>query len=86
MGFGVLLKRTCKKELLYALRKLMADRLYIPASVVLGLQGHRTRVRPSQRHKTLTRRQREVLKLLAEGRNEGYSRHFETKYEHRSVS
>ena len=36
---GVLLKRTAKKELLCALRELMADRLYRPGSIVLGPTG-----------------------------------------------
>ena len=31
---GVLLRRTARKELLYALRQLMADKVFVPASVV----------------------------------------------------
>ena len=60
---GVLLKRAARKELLYALRELVADKSYVPASIVqqnLSLPVHR--------RKTLTGRQREVLRLLAEGR------------------
>jgi DNA-binding NarL/FixJ family response regulator len=40
---GVLLKRTAKKELLYGLRQLMANRLYVPASVA---QGHEDKQNP----------------------------------------
>ncbi len=65
---GVLLKRTAKKELLCALRELMADRLYRPGSIVLGPTGIQNPTSQALRHKTLTRRQREVLKLLAEGK------------------
>jgi DNA-binding NarL/FixJ family response regulator len=62
---GVLLRKTARRELLCALRKLMADKVYLPASIVQGPKELRS---PTQRHKDLTRRQREVLKLLAEGR------------------
>ena len=65
---GVLLKGTAKKELLCALRELMADRLYRSRSIVLGPTGIQNASFPAPRHKTLTRRQREVLKLLAEGK------------------
>ncbi len=60
---GVLLKRAARKELLCALRELMANKSYIPASLV-----QQNLSSPVHRHKTLTRRQREVLRLLAEGR------------------
>jgi DNA-binding NarL/FixJ family response regulator len=65
---GVLLKRTAKKELLGALRELMADKLYVPASMVQGPKDTPNPSSPTHRHKVLTRRQREVLQLLAEGR------------------
>jgi DNA-binding NarL/FixJ family response regulator len=65
---GVLLKRTAKKELLCALRELMANRLYVPASVAQGFEDKQNPNSPAHGHKALTRRQREVLRLLAEGR------------------
>jgi DNA-binding NarL/FixJ family response regulator len=65
---GILLKRTARKELLCALRALMADRLYVPASIGQGPNDTQTLRSPVQRHNALTRRQREVLRLLAEGR------------------
>jgi DNA-binding NarL/FixJ family response regulator len=65
---GVLLKRTARKELLGALRVLMANQVYLPASVSRGLEDKQNPRSPVHRHKALTRRQREVLRLLAEGR------------------
>jgi DNA-binding NarL/FixJ family response regulator len=65
---GVLLKRAVRKELLCALRELMANKSYIPASLVQGLEDKQNPRSPAHRHKTLTRREREVLQLLAEGR------------------
>lgn len=65
---GVLLKRTAKKELVCALRELMANRLYIPASVAQGFEDKQNPKSPVHGNKALTRRQREVLRLLAEGR------------------
>jgi DNA-binding NarL/FixJ family response regulator len=65
---GVLLRRTARKELLYALRKLMADKVYVPASIVQDPKDIQNPSSPTQHHKALTRRQREVLQLLAEGR------------------
>jgi DNA-binding NarL/FixJ family response regulator len=65
---GVLLRNTARRELLFALRKLMADKQYLPASMVQDPQELKTPSSPTQRHKALTRRQREVLKLLSEGR------------------
>jgi DNA-binding NarL/FixJ family response regulator len=65
---GVLLRRTARRELLSALRKLIADKVYLPPSVVQEPQELQSPSSPAQRHKALTRRQREVLKLLAEGR------------------
>jgi DNA-binding NarL/FixJ family response regulator len=65
---GVLLKRTARKELLSALRELMAGKLYVSSSLVRGPMNRRNSRSPIQSHKALTRRQREVLHLLAEGR------------------
>jgi DNA-binding NarL/FixJ family response regulator len=65
---GVLLRRTARKELLRALRALMADKLYVSASVDQGPTNRRNSKSPTPSYKVLTRRQREVLKLLAEGR------------------
>jgi DNA-binding NarL/FixJ family response regulator len=65
---GVLLRRTARKELLCALHKLMADEVYVPASIVPGPKDIQDPSSPSQHHQALTRRQREVLQLLAEGR------------------
>jgi DNA-binding NarL/FixJ family response regulator len=65
---GVLLKRAVRKELLGALRELMANKLYVPASVGHGFEDKQNSRSPAPRHKTLTRRQRDVLRLLAEGR------------------
>jgi DNA-binding NarL/FixJ family response regulator len=65
---GVLLKRTARKELHPALRELMANRVYVPASVAQGFEDKKNPRAPAHRYKALTRRQREVLRLLAEGR------------------
>jgi DNA-binding NarL/FixJ family response regulator len=65
---GILLRRTARRELLCALRKLMANKVYLPASIVEDTKELQNPSSPMQRHKALTRRQREVLKLLAEGR------------------
>jgi DNA-binding NarL/FixJ family response regulator len=65
---GVMLRKTARKELLRALRKLMADEVYLPASMIQDAKGLQQPDLPPQRHKALTRRQREILKLLAEGR------------------
>jgi DNA-binding NarL/FixJ family response regulator len=65
---GVLLKRAARKELLSALRELMANRVYVPASVAQGFEDKKNPRAPAHRYKALTRRQREVLRLLAEGR------------------
>jgi DNA-binding NarL/FixJ family response regulator len=65
---GVLLKRTARRELLRALRGLMADKLYVPVSVVQGLKDRRYPSSSTAPGKALTRRQREVLRLLAEGK------------------
>jgi DNA-binding NarL/FixJ family response regulator len=65
---GVVLRKTARRELLCALRKLMADEVYLPASIVQDPKELTKPSLPTQGHKALTRRQREVLKLLAEGR------------------
>jgi DNA-binding NarL/FixJ family response regulator len=65
---GVLLKRTARKELLSALRELVAGKLYVSSSLVRGPTNRRTSRSPTQSHKALTRRQREVLQLLSEGK------------------
>jgi DNA-binding NarL/FixJ family response regulator len=65
---GVLFKRAARKELLCALRELMANKLHIPASLAQAFEDTQSVGLPVHRHKTLTGRQREVLQLLAEGR------------------
>jgi DNA-binding NarL/FixJ family response regulator len=65
---GVLLRRTARRELLCALRKLMADKVYLPASIVQDPKELQNPSSATQHRKALTRRQREVLQLLAEGR------------------
>jgi DNA-binding NarL/FixJ family response regulator len=65
---GVLLKRTARKELLRALRQLMGDKPYVSASFDQGLKGTQNRSSSIPPEKALTRRQREVLRLLAEGK------------------
>jgi DNA-binding NarL/FixJ family response regulator len=65
---GVLLKRAARKDLLGALRELMANRVYVPASLVQSFEDKKDPRAPAQSYKALTRRQREVLRLLAEGR------------------
>jgi DNA-binding NarL/FixJ family response regulator len=65
---GVLLKRAARKELLCALRELMANRLYVPTSLVQAFEDTQDPKLPAHSHKALTHRQREVLHLLAEGR------------------
>ncbi len=65
---GVLLKRTARKELLPALRELMANKFYVPASLAQGFEDKQKAKSPAHGDKALTQRQREVLRLLAEGR------------------
>ena len=65
---GVLLRRSARKELLSALRELMADKSYVSASLARGPTKTRNPRPPTHIHRALTRRQREVLQLLAEGR------------------
>jgi DNA-binding NarL/FixJ family response regulator len=65
---GILPKRVAKKELLRALRALMADQIYVPASIAQGPNETQSLMSPPDRNHALTRRQREVLRLLAEGR------------------
>ena len=65
---GVLLRRTARRELLCALRKLMADKVYLPGCIVQEPKELQDPGSPTPRQKDLTRRQREVLQLLAEGR------------------
>ena len=65
---GVVLRKTARRELPSALRKLMADEVYLPASIVQDPKELKKPSLPTQGQKALTRRQREVLKLLAEGR------------------
>jgi DNA-binding NarL/FixJ family response regulator len=62
------LKRAAKKDLLCALRELMANKLHVPASLVQAFEDTQDPELLAHRHKALTRRQREVLQLLAEGR------------------
>jgi DNA-binding NarL/FixJ family response regulator len=65
---GVLPKRTARKELVRALRALMAEQIYVPASIAQGPNDTQNLRSSPQRKNALTRRQREVLRLLAEGR------------------
>jgi DNA-binding NarL/FixJ family response regulator len=65
---GVMLRKTARREFLRALRKLMANEVYLPASIAQDAKESQQPSLPTQRHKALTRRQREILKLLAEGR------------------
>jgi DNA-binding NarL/FixJ family response regulator len=65
---GVLLKRTARRELLGALRQLAAGKSYVTASLGNLLQGTPVGGPEAASHKVLTHRQREVLKLLAQGR------------------
>jgi DNA-binding NarL/FixJ family response regulator len=65
---GVLLKRTAGKELLCALRELVAGRSYAPATITRRLKAIEKGSSTTYNHKFLTRRQREVLQLLAQGR------------------
>jgi len=65
---GVLLRRSAKKELVCALRELMAGKLYTPRSMVQGTIDKQNVTSPAGHDKALTRRQREVLRLMAEGR------------------
>jgi DNA-binding NarL/FixJ family response regulator len=65
---GVLLKRTARRELLRALRELLADKLYVSAFLAQGLKGTQNARSSTPPKKALTRRQREVLRLLAEGK------------------
>jgi len=46
----------------------MADKVYLPAGIVQEPKELQDPSSPSPRQKDLTRRQREVLQLLAEGR------------------
>jgi DNA-binding NarL/FixJ family response regulator len=65
---GVLLRRTARRELLSAIRELMADKPYVSSSLHQDPTNRRNTRPPTPSYKVLTRRQREVLKLLAEGK------------------
>jgi DNA-binding NarL/FixJ family response regulator len=65
---GVLLRRTAKKELNDALRQLLAGKTYLTPALAKHLKDASPKPQGADPHKSITRRQREVLQLLAEGR------------------
>jgi DNA-binding NarL/FixJ family response regulator len=66
---GFLLKKSAGSELVTAIRDALRSKAYVTPSIARRLQEDFIRdPRPGQHHKELTGRQREVLKLLAEGR------------------
>lgn len=64
---GFLLKKCAGAELVFAIRELMAGNSYITPRVTQQLEREFIRDPEVPCDKTLTRRQREVLQLLAEG-------------------
>jgi DNA-binding NarL/FixJ family response regulator len=66
---GYLLKSSAGSELSTAIREVMQGRTYITPLVAEGLVGSLLRVEEPRAADKLTARQREVLKLLAEGRS-----------------
>jgi two-component system response regulator NreC len=68
---GYVLKRTNVNELVQAVRHVVAGRLYLCpflAERISGIQAQRARTRVLDLYETLTTREREVLRLVAEGR------------------
>jgi DNA-binding NarL/FixJ family response regulator len=65
---GVLVKRTARRELVSAIRQLVAGKSYVAASIARCLHAMPSGPQAASFPKSLTQRQREVLKLLAEGR------------------
>jgi DNA-binding NarL/FixJ family response regulator len=64
---GFLLKKCAGTELVFAIRELMAGHSYVTPRVTQQLEREFIRDPDAQCDKVLTRRQREVLQLLAEG-------------------
>jgi DNA-binding NarL/FixJ family response regulator len=65
---GYLLKKSAGSELITAIREALRGRSYVTPSMARRLQEEFIRDPRADRKKELTARQREVLKLLAEGR------------------
>ena len=65
---GVLVRRTARRELVSAIRQLVAGKSYVAASISKCLHATPSGPQAASFPKSLTQRQREVLKLLAEGR------------------
>ena len=66
---GYLLKKSAGSELVTAIREALRGRSYVTPSVARRLEDAFVRDPRADRKRELTVRQREVLKLLAEGRN-----------------
>src|SRR5215472_11739458 len=64
-----LLKKSAASELVKAVREVLKGRTYVTPRVAQRMLENFIRDPRSDREKTLTPRQREVLQLLAEGRN-----------------
>ena len=66
---GYLLKRSAASELTTAIREVMQGRSYVTPLMTQGLVGSLLSPDDKKTSEELTRRQREVLQLLAEGRS-----------------
>jgi DNA-binding NarL/FixJ family response regulator len=64
---GFLLKKSAGKELLKAIREVLRGKTYVASRMSAKVLEAYVRSGPSNRHRALTPRQREVLKVLAEG-------------------
>jgi len=66
---GFVLKKSAGVELVTAIRDALQSRSYVTPMIARRMEENFIRdPKPGQQHKELTNRQREVLKLLAEGR------------------
>jgi DNA-binding NarL/FixJ family response regulator len=64
---GFLLKKSAGKELLKAIREVMRGKTYVSSRMSAKVLEAYVQSGPAGRHRALTPRQREVLKVLAEG-------------------
>jgi DNA-binding NarL/FixJ family response regulator len=66
---GFLLKRSAGSELVTAIREVMQRRSYVTPLITAGLMESMLEPRKADGFESLTRRQREVIQLVAEGRS-----------------
>ncbi len=65
---GFLLKKSASAELVKAIQQVLKDKTFVTSHMTQNLLDRFVRDADSQKSKSLTPRQREVLQLLAEGR------------------